>query len=388
LVVCCYEDRVAELIGVKLLVRSVIRNAPGVPIHLCVPDAPIEFQRWVARQPHVELEQKRDATLNGWSAKPVLLLRMLDAGHDEAVWLDSDLLVAGDFRRLVSEGDSIVVTEELCRNPLRATPLRTSGWKLAVGRRLPHLINSAVVRALPLHRELLEEWARLMRTTEYQEAQRQPFPSRPVHLISDQDVLTGLLGAQQFAHLPVRVLRRGREIIHDPHDGYHPLDRLANVFRASPVFVHAQSGRAWRYPEPPALSDSWRYYNYLHCETSPYGHYARQMRDELDEETPFFDVRSLYGKACWAIAGGNPHLAGFLHACMSIGRSEADRAMSQVGRGARLVRRLASAGAGPLRRPSRRAPAKSVLDHDLELRIPGTPPQQGRDLPGVGDQLR
>jgi hypothetical protein len=345
-IVCCYEDRVAELLGVKLLVRSALRNVPDVAIQLCVPDAPPEFQRWAARQPRVELDQTRDETLNGWSAKPVMLLRALDAGHREAVWLDSDLIVAGDFSHLLPDDESVVATEELCRDPLYAAVLRAKGWKLPAGRRLPHLLNSALVRARASHRELLVEWARLMRTPEYQAAQRRPFAERPIHLISDQDVLTGLLCAARFADVPVRVLRRGREIIHDPEAGYHPFDRLANLVREAPTLVHAQSGRPWRYARPPSPFAEWsRYVNYLHVETSPYGHYARQLRDELDEDTAFFEVRSLYAKACWALSRGNPHLPGLLQATGGVALAGASHAWAQVGRVRRLARRVLGASA-------------------------------------------
>jgi hypothetical protein len=356
MIVCCYEDRVGELLGVKLLVCSLRRNVPDVSIHLCVPGAPPEFERWATGHPNVTLDRTADPYLNGWSAKPALLLRMLDAGHDQAIWIDSDLIVAGDFRRLLADDASLVGTEELCRDPIKATRLRTTGWGLPVGRRVPHLINSAFVRVLPSHREVLTEWVRLMRTPEYQAAQKVPFHQRPTHMISDQDVLTALLGAVAFARIPLRVLRRGREIIHDPEGGYHPVDRIVNAWGRDPLLVHGQSGKPWRYQQPASLRGDWnRYYNFLHVETSPYGHQARKYRDELGEDAGFLEVRSLYGKAAWALARGNPHLPGMLQAFATIVKENARHTLSQVQHAARVAGRL---GGQALRavapKPSRR----------------------------------
>ncbi|HVU51425.1 MAG TPA: nucleotide-diphospho-sugar transferase [Polyangia bacterium] len=343
MVICCYEDRASELLGVKLLVCSVRRHVRRVPIHLCVPNPPPDFERWAAAQPDLELDRTGDAQLRGWNAKPFLLLRLLDAGHDEAVWLDSDLIVAGDFRRLFADDWSVVSTEELQRHSRKDARLRTTGWGFPLGRQLSHVLNSALVRVRASHRDLLTEWARLMRTPEYQAAQRMPLGARPAHMMGDQDVLTALLGSEAFAHVPLQLLRRGRDIIHDPHGGYHPFDRVANVFRREPALVHAQSGRPWRYARPPSPLAEWsRYYNFLHVETSPYGHHARTYRGELGEDAPFLEVRSRFGRAAWALSRGNPHLPGMLHSMLCIADANARHTLGQVGRAVRLGRRLGS----------------------------------------------
>ena len=106
--------------------------------------------------------------------------------------------------------------------------------EVPLGRRLPYLFNSAFLRVLPSHHAVLEEWARLMRTPEYQAAQRQPIHERPMHMIGDQDVLTAVMGAVPFADIPVHFLRRGRDIIHDQEGGYHPIDRLAHARAVRP----------------------------------------------------------------------------------------------------------------------------------------------------------
>ena len=106
--------------------------------------------------PNVELDRTADPHLKGWNAKPSLLLRMLEAGHDQAIWLDSDLLVAGDFRPLLADDASLVSTEELDRDPVKSSRLRTAAWNLPIGRPVPYLLNSAFVRVLPSHREVLD----------------------------------------------------------------------------------------------------------------------------------------------------------------------------------------------------------------------------------------
>lgn len=345
MVVCSYEDRASDLIGLKLLSCSVRRHAPDVPVYLCCPNAPADFQRWAANRAGVRLDRAPPADFKGWNIKPELMLRLLREGHEQVIWMDSDLIVAGDFQELLPDRTSLVVTEEFSWHPRKDTRLRTAGWQLPSGRPVPFLINSAFLRATPAHIPLLEQWVRLMKSPAYRLAQEQPFAQRPVHLLSDQDVLTALLGATAFAHLPVHFLRRGREIIHDPQGGYRPTDRLANLFRRTPPLVHAQSGKVWRFPLPPSpTADPRRYYNFLHVETSPYGFYARQHRHELGEDAPFLDVRSRFGKLSWAMALGDPHLTGMPQSLIGVGMAYGDRASNLARRADRLMRRWLARG--------------------------------------------
>lgn len=312
MLICSYEDRPSDIVGLKLLVCSLQRHVPGVPVHLCCPDPPPAFRRWLAARPAVTLDETADATLKGWNAKPALLMRLLDAGHDPVIWMDSDLIVARDFRGLLNDDDSLVVTAERSWNAPKEARMRTRDWSLAPGRPLPNLINSAFLRVSRRHRPLLEEWERLLRSPAYQAAQQQPLHLRPPHLFGDQDVLSALLGSEAFREVSLQYLARGSQIIHDMEGGYHPLHRLANLVRPMPPLVHAQAYKPWRFPTLPALfGDPAGYYHFIHVETSPYRHVARQYRAELDEALPWMDVRSRAGQVAIALALGNPHMSGF-----------------------------------------------------------------------------
>jgi hypothetical protein len=342
MLICSYEDRPSDIVGLKLLVCSLARHVPDVAIHLCCPDPPDSFRRWLAARPGVVLDQTVDPALMGWNAKPALLLRLLDAGHDNVIWMDSDLIVARDFRGLLKDEDSLVVTAEMAWNHRQEVQQRTRAWNLPLGRSSPTMVNSAFLRVTPHHRPLLQAWAGLLRTREYQDGQQIPFETRPPHVLGDQDVLGALLGAAEFEDLAVQYLARGSEIIHDISGGYHPLDRLANIVRPMPPLVHAQSYKPWRFPvEPALLREPGRYYNFMHVETSPYRHVARQYRAELDEDLPWLEVRSLLGKAAVALALGNPHMSGFL-------QSVVGRLGYQQVRASHLLRRVRRA-AGRLR---------------------------------------
>ena len=116
MLICTSEDRAPDLIGVKLLVSSLARHLPMVPVHVACPTPGAELETWLRHRPNVTLDMTRDESLAGWNAKAGLLLRLLDAGHREVIWIDADVIVAGDFRSLVPSDTSLIVTEELSRN--------------------------------------------------------------------------------------------------------------------------------------------------------------------------------------------------------------------------------------------------------------------------------
>jgi hypothetical protein len=346
MLLCTYEDRPDDLIGVRLLVSSLGRHVPGVPVHVACPSPDAELARWLRGRPNVTLDTSRDDSLRGWNVKAGLLLRLLDAGHPEVTWIDSDVIAAGDFRPLVSDATSLIVTEELCRNGPKENRLRTEGWGLPVGRALPHLINSAFLRVTQAHRPLLLAWIALMKTDAYQASQRVPFEQRPIHMISDQDVLSALLGAQEFAHLPVKFFARGRDIIHDIKGGYAPSHRIANLFRPMPPLVHAQGTKPWRYPDkPPLLREPGRYYRFTQVEGSPYPYVAREYRAELRELSefpPFLEVRSLPGRAVAGLVRHNLHLHGLPQALVDNGLDQLHHARKLLERVVRRVQRAVS----------------------------------------------
>jgi hypothetical protein len=342
MLICTYEDRVDDFVGLRLLVSSLGRHVPQIPVHVACPAPDPALERWLRARPNVTLDATSDQGLRGWNVKAGLLMRLLEQGHPEVTWIDSDVIVAGDFRSLIPDDTSMIVTEELCRNGPKENRLRTEGWSLPVGRALPSLVNSAFVRVTREHLPLLAAWIALLKSDSYRAAQRLPFEQRPIHMIGDQDVLGALLGSREFSHLPVKFLARGREIIHDIRGGYAVSDRIANVFRPMPPLVHAQGAKPWRYPEKPRfLREPTRYYRFTQVESSPYPHLARLHRDDLGPLfPPFLEVRSLPGKLAGFVFRQNPHLQGLPQAVLDAGFDQLQHARSLTGRVVRRARRL------------------------------------------------
>jgi hypothetical protein len=138
------------------------------------------------------------------------------------------------------------------------------------------------------HRDVLERWAAMLQSDEYVAAQGRPAMERPLHMVSDQDVLTALLGSAPFAHTDVHLLRRGLDIAQCAGPaGYTPRERLASLGRRSPALYHSVGVKPWEH------GADWRYgttrgararagYEDLHLRLSPYTVVARRFADAAD----------------------------------------------------------------------------------------------------------
>jgi hypothetical protein len=315
MIICCYEDRLNELIGLKLLISSLARHVPDAKVLVTYPPADASFRDWLRQFPQVTLDDNPALAGMGFDIKPTLLLRLLDAGHDSVVWMDSDIIVTSDFRKSWTDPDVLVVTEE---RPLRQKHVveRVEGWKLTVGRKIP-AINSCVIRARPAHRPLLEAWRRLLASPEYQSVKSVPWPERKPHqshLLGDQDVLTALLASTQFADVKLQVLQRSKDIVQHFHVlGYPPHERLLNLVSGMPPLIHSQGPKPWHHAEVPSLlKDSKAYFQHLYLQTSPYSHFARQYRDSIGDFPGCFEITTLPGRISNAVGLGHPSTSGFL----------------------------------------------------------------------------
>jgi hypothetical protein len=110
--------------------------------------------------------------------------------------------------------ETLVATEEPFWGKAQGGWERATAWGLAPGRRLPATVNTSLLRVTDRHVALLEEWRRLLATPEYRAAQARPWSERRMHVMGDQDVLTALVASADFAHVPVRQLRRDIEVAH------------------------------------------------------------------------------------------------------------------------------------------------------------------------------
>ena len=147
MIICTFDDRVTDIIGLKLLVCSLSRYCPQAVVRLFCPVADDEFREWLRDYPQVTLDVDPQMKGMGWNVKPMLLQRLLDEGHDAVLWMDSDIVVTSDFRRLLPPDDKLVVTQEAALGPY-AVRQRTLGWNLSLGRTLLG-VNTCVIRAKP-----------------------------------------------------------------------------------------------------------------------------------------------------------------------------------------------------------------------------------------------
>lgn len=325
MVVCIYEDRCEYLIGVKLTVLSLRHHCPDIAIAISCPQPSASFRSWVKLQPNVKLLAEDDLAEVGWNVKPTILLRRLQEGHREVVWIDSDIIITKDFRSLLQNlnSDTLVVTQEDYWGQHQGGTHRTTAWGLKPGRTFPTTLNTGVVRVTKKHIELLEVWRKMLNEPAYIQAQRQPYIQRPLHMLGDQEVLTALLGAVEFSQISVKALERGTDIAqcYGP-SGYTPVERLQNLLRGQclPALIHSMGRKPWEItPDPKAIWNSPKplqqrlrmYYDRLHLELSPYTLIARQYREQIGEDAPWMDVKTTPAKIFATLSAGHPTLQGF-----------------------------------------------------------------------------
>ena len=183
-----------------------------------------------------------EVTRRGWNSKSFCLLAAFAEGLPEAVWLDSDIALAGPvdlvFQRIPT--GTVVAAEEAPWFNAQGTRLRTEGWGFEVGRALPVSINSCAMRFDASHRGLLERWNELLESDTYIAAQKMNWDVRPVHMKSDQDVLNALLGSTAFAATPLVLLKNGTEIAQCfEEDGY----RVGNLVAIGGIDAAAKARR-------------------------------------------------------------------------------------------------------------------------------------------------
>ena len=131
-------------------------------------------------------------------------------------------------------------------------------------------------------------------------------------LIGDQDVLTALIGSKEFSEVPVRYLRRGKDIVQCVGPaGYTVRERIRNIGRGLPPLLHGAEPKLWGVSAAGAQRHSIRrHYDRLCRELCPYIWVARQFRDELAGEVNELEVRTVAGRLCRALALGDPTLQG------------------------------------------------------------------------------
>lgn len=242
--VCIYDNRPDSEIGIRLLLESLCRNSPDCIVHVYFAPASADFRQWVGDRSHIKLILRDFGPLH-WNVKPIVLMEELKSCN-EVVWLDSDVVVTSAIDPMFANlgPDEIVLAEEAAWGN-RDDQNKAASWGLPVGRSFDATLNTCVLRLTKSHEPLLRDWLELLQGEPYLSAQKLPYQNRPSHLFGDQDVLAALLSSKKHADIPVRILRRGVDILQVfGLKGFTVRERLHAV-RRLPTFIHAQGQKPW-----------------------------------------------------------------------------------------------------------------------------------------------
>ncbi len=285
-VICIAEDRPSVEPAVRILIASLEKILPAARVILFMPRASECLQDWIQNIPNVSVELTPIAgSYSKYNVKPHALLTLLDRGYDDVVWIDSDIVVGSCLSALFAKSDSgtLMITEEMLGEfHDDGSAERASAWGFDIGRSFPFALNSAVLRVGAVHRDILVRWRELLGSPDYLEAQAKPWHRRPRHLLGDQDVLTALLSSREFSHLPVQLLRRGRDILQfsGPY-GYTLAERAVHLRHGMPVFIHSLGHKPWDQNNVPA--NAYGRFSDLYLGCSPYTLAAREFSHVLEQ---------------------------------------------------------------------------------------------------------
>jgi len=316
--ICVNEDREAWEPSLRVVLASLGLHCPGRAISLFYPFANESFRRWLSGYPQVRLQADGLRNGYGWNVKPQAILQLLDAGFDEVIWIDSDMFVTRDIHPLFRTLDEavFVATEASCaldRNDHDGAGRRAQLWQFPVGRVLPWAsLNSCVLRVTRRHYPLMKRWWELLQSDAYQRCQQKEWQKRPIHMQGDQDVLTALLTSTEFAHIPLRTLRRGKNIVQfDGVWGYTTAERLQSLFGDGPTFIHSMGTKPWVAPwKSERRYDLREYLKMVYLDVSPYTLSAAKFREDLGCDTNWLCAHYKFSTMLRSLAMQHPALTG------------------------------------------------------------------------------
>jgi hypothetical protein len=319
-VLCLHEDRPKSLIGAKLAILSVRARCPELPILLSCPEPPDDLLKWAETVSRLQVASWPELRNEGWNVKATLLLRLLDAGFEQVIWLDSDIIVHRDILTeiVALPLETFCAIEETYWGQTQGTAPRTKAWGFEVARSLNSTVNSGVLRATRFHIPLLKAWMQLLQHPKYRAAQAVGVPTDcPLHMVTDQDALTALIGSRDFADVRVLLLKRGRDIAQcHGSGGFTPWERARCVVKGLPSLVHSMGPKPWnRDASPPAVrlnaSALRKWLEYLHMELFPYSVLAQDYADATGEDLHWARPVSVPGKLSSVLTGNSPVLREF-----------------------------------------------------------------------------
>ena len=134
----------------------------------------------------------------------------------------------------------------------------------------------------------------------------------PIHMRGDQDVLTALLTSTEFAHVPLRVLRRGKDIVQfDGVWGYTTAERLRNLLGDGPTFIHSMGCKPWvaRWKSARHIGLT-EYLKMVYVDVSPYTLASSKFKKDLGCDTNWIGAHYRFSAILRALAMQHPVLAG------------------------------------------------------------------------------
>lgn len=315
LTICVAEDRKFCEPALRLLLMSLCRYNTDIAVTVFYPEADRDFFEWVHK-----LDSERIAVRTtplpgayGWNVKPHALLQLLNEDNKEVVWIDADIIATKNIVPAFFDLNSnvLLVTEEaLWGAPDDTDALRARLWGFPIKRRFSFCLNTAVMRVTQDHTPLLERWKALLESPEYKHTQAQPWNTRPLHMVGDQDVLTALLCCLEFYDIPVKVLRRGSGIIqYFGLYGFSVAERVTCIVRGMPIFIHSQGVKPWLTGSSAKPDSFRRKVEAAYMDLSPYILAASALAP-IDTKS-WTRPRSALSSALRNIGFGYPPLVGF-----------------------------------------------------------------------------
>ena len=236
-----------------------------------------------------------------------LLLQQLNAGRNEAIWLDSDTIVTRPITSLLEEfpRDSLIVAEEWDRHePIPVYPFLGHVLGAAgAGRSTP---VSSVRLCPPAAAGALAPVDSTIRAT----ARRSRSPLNTVRstcrAIRAPERSAGKRGVWTRAF---DYLRLGRHIAQCAgSSGYRPAHRLLDLFRGLPPLIHCIGRKPWQSRHDRGRIE--RFLTDLATDVSPYVLASRKVAKALDVRPSWLDARTSMGAMLRGLTAYHPGMAG------------------------------------------------------------------------------
>ncbi len=173
-------------------------------------------------------------------------------------------------------------------------------------------LNTCLLRFTAHHLELISAWRELLEGDRYREQAALPIHRRALGFVSDQEVLTALLGSERFSHIAVRILTTGSDVVHSAGPLSFSLgDRWRWLLKGPPVALHATTGKPWNILIPEFVTGRRSRLTQLAQEVAPYVVAARSYHDQLPhDERTWLQFKTPTGRVLSWIGLGHPALQG------------------------------------------------------------------------------